>query len=100
MIFLFVYIFWKSNIIQIKFLSCLFILSFLFDSIYFQVWFLQVHLQYLHLKVNMSLPEEIHAELCYAEVLLQKAALTFLDESLISFIKGGMKIRHSYQIYK
>lgn len=44
--------------------------------------------------------EEMHAELCYAEVLLQKAALTFLDESLISFIKGGMKIRHSYQIYK
>ncbi|CAG11466.1 unnamed protein product [Tetraodon nigroviridis] len=44
--------------------------------------------------------EQIHAELCYAEVLLQKAALTFLDESLISFIKGGMKIRHSYQIYK
>ncbi|XP_011611207.1 tetratricopeptide repeat protein 39B isoform X1 [Takifugu rubripes] len=47
-----------------------------------------------------STEEEMHAELCYAEVLLQKAALTFLDESLISFIKGGMKIRHSYQIYK
>uniref|UniRef100_A0AAQ5YDL5 Tetratricopeptide repeat protein 39B n=1 Tax=Amphiprion ocellaris TaxID=80972 RepID=A0AAQ5YDL5_AMPOC len=27
--------------------------------------------------------EEMHAELCYAEVLLQKAALTFLDESII-----------------
>lgn len=47
-----------------------------------------------------SSTEEMHAELCYAEVLLQKAALTFLDESLISFIKGGMKIRNSYQIYK
>ncbi|XP_028272897.1 tetratricopeptide repeat protein 39B-like [Parambassis ranga] len=44
--------------------------------------------------------EELHAELCYAEVLLQKAALTFLDESLIGFIKGGMRIRSSYQIYK
>ncbi|XP_049899822.1 tetratricopeptide repeat protein 39B-like [Epinephelus moara] len=44
--------------------------------------------------------EEMHAELCYAEVLLQKAALTFLDESIIGFIKGGMKIRNSYQIYK
>uniref|UniRef100_A0A669EI44 Tetratricopeptide repeat protein 39B n=1 Tax=Oreochromis niloticus TaxID=8128 RepID=A0A669EI44_ORENI len=44
--------------------------------------------------------EEMHAELCYAEVLLQKAALTFLDESIIGFIKGGMKIRHSYQLYK
>uniref|UniRef100_A0A3Q3W8E5 Tetratricopeptide repeat protein 39B n=1 Tax=Mola mola TaxID=94237 RepID=A0A3Q3W8E5_MOLML len=50
--------------------------------------------------VNNSTEEEMHAELCYAEVLLQKAALTFLDESLISFIKGGMKIRNSYQIYK
>lgn len=44
--------------------------------------------------------EEMHAELCYAEVLLQKASLTFLDESIIGFIKGGMRIRNSYQIYK
>ncbi|XP_074485401.1 tetratricopeptide repeat protein 39B-like [Sebastes fasciatus] len=44
--------------------------------------------------------EEMHAELCYAEVLLQKASLTFLDESIISFIKGGMRIRNSYQIFK
>ncbi|MGH0155282.1 UNVERIFIED_CONTAM: hypothetical protein FKN15_029136 [Acipenser sinensis] len=33
--------------------------------------------------------EEMHADLCYAECLLQKAALTFLqDENMISFIKG------------
>uniref|UniRef100_A0A1A8L586 Tetratricopeptide repeat protein 39B n=1 Tax=Nothobranchius pienaari TaxID=704102 RepID=A0A1A8L586_9TELE len=44
--------------------------------------------------------EEMHAELCYAEVLMQKAALTFLDESIISFIKAGMGMRSSYQIYK
>ncbi|XP_014905432.1 tetratricopeptide repeat protein 39B-like isoform X1 [Poecilia latipinna] len=44
--------------------------------------------------------EEMHAELCYAEVLMQKAALTFLDESVISFIKGGMGMRSSYLIYK
>ncbi|CAB1327314.1 unnamed protein product [Coregonus sp. 'balchen'] len=44
--------------------------------------------------------EEMHAELCYAEVLMQKAALTFLDESMISFIKGGIKIRNSFLIYK
>ncbi|XP_047663471.1 tetratricopeptide repeat protein 39B isoform X2 [Tachysurus fulvidraco] len=45
--------------------------------------------------------EEMHAEICYAECLLQKAALTFIqDENMISFIKGGMKIRTSYQIYK
>uniref|UniRef100_A0A8C5G788 Tetratricopeptide repeat protein 39A n=1 Tax=Gouania willdenowi TaxID=441366 RepID=A0A8C5G788_GOUWI len=37
--------------------------------------------------------EELHAEVCYAECLLQRAALTFLqDENMISFIKGGIKI--------
>ncbi|XP_061921485.1 tetratricopeptide repeat protein 39B isoform X1 [Entelurus aequoreus] len=45
--------------------------------------------------------EEMHAELCYAECLLQKATLTFVqDENMISFIKGGINIRTSYQIYK
>uniref|UniRef100_A0A671WSM1 Tetratricopeptide repeat protein 39B n=1 Tax=Sparus aurata TaxID=8175 RepID=A0A671WSM1_SPAAU len=53
--------------------------------------------QKLRIRVNK---QEMHAELCYAEVLLQKAALTFLDESIIGFIKGGMKMRNSYQIYK
>uniref|UniRef100_A0AAY4AV61 Tetratricopeptide repeat protein 39B n=1 Tax=Denticeps clupeoides TaxID=299321 RepID=A0AAY4AV61_9TELE len=44
---------------------------------------------------------EMHADLCYAEVLLQNAALTFLeDESLIGFIRGGIRIRSSYQIFK
>lgn len=45
--------------------------------------------------------EEMHAEICYAECLLQKATLTFVqDENMISFIKGGLKVRTSYQIYK
>uniref|UniRef100_H3AL96 Tetratricopeptide repeat protein 39B n=1 Tax=Latimeria chalumnae TaxID=7897 RepID=H3AL96_LATCH len=45
--------------------------------------------------------EEMHAEMCFAECLLQKAALTFVqDENMISFIKGGIKMRTSYQIYK
>ncbi|XP_061096076.1 tetratricopeptide repeat protein 39A isoform X1 [Conger conger] len=45
--------------------------------------------------------EELHADLCYAECLLQRAALTFLqDENMISFIKGGIKVRNSYQTYK
>uniref|UniRef100_A0A8C2AKR8 Tetratricopeptide repeat protein 39B n=1 Tax=Cyprinus carpio TaxID=7962 RepID=A0A8C2AKR8_CYPCA len=48
-----------------------------------------------------KLGEEMHAEICYAECLLQKATLTFVqDENMISFIKGGIKIRTSYQIYK
>uniref|UniRef100_A0AAR2LKQ1 Tetratricopeptide repeat domain 39A n=1 Tax=Pygocentrus nattereri TaxID=42514 RepID=A0AAR2LKQ1_PYGNA len=49
----------------------------------------------------IRLKEELHAEVCYAECLLQRAALTFLqDENMISFIKGGIKVRNSYQIYK
>lgn len=52
------------------------------------------------LLLTQLVTEEMHAELCYAEVLLQKAALTFLDESIIGFIKGGMRIRNSYQIFK
>uniref|UniRef100_A0A8C3RX35 Tetratricopeptide repeat domain 39A n=1 Tax=Chelydra serpentina TaxID=8475 RepID=A0A8C3RX35_CHESE len=45
--------------------------------------------------------EEIHAEICYAECLLQRAALTFLqDENMVSFIKGGIKVRNSYQTYR
>ncbi|XP_030649944.1 tetratricopeptide repeat protein 39A [Chanos chanos] len=45
--------------------------------------------------------EQLHAEVSYAECLLQRAALTFLqDENMVSFIKGGMKVRNSYLIYK
>ncbi|XP_041357152.1 tetratricopeptide repeat protein 39B-like isoform X2 [Gigantopelta aegis] len=44
---------------------------------------------------------ELHAELCYAECLLIRALLTFIqDENLISFVKGGLKIRECYKIYK
>ncbi|XP_076044556.1 tetratricopeptide repeat protein 39B-like [Oratosquilla oratoria] len=50
---------------------------------------------------NSYTDEEIHAELCYAECLLLRAVLSFMeDETLISFIKGGMKIRQCYQSYK
>ncbi|GCB60196.1 hypothetical protein scyTo_0011089 [Scyliorhinus torazame] len=46
-------------------------------------------------------PAEVHAEVCYAECLLQRAALTFLqDENMVSFIKGGIKVRNSFMIYK
>ncbi|XP_061436161.1 tetratricopeptide repeat protein 39A isoform X1 [Lethenteron reissneri] len=45
--------------------------------------------------------EELHAEICFAECLLQKACLTFIqDENMINFIKGGIKVRQSYNIYK
>ncbi|GAB1599888.1 tetratricopeptide repeat protein 39A-like, partial [Argonauta hians] len=45
--------------------------------------------------------DECHAELCYAEALLIRAMLTFVqDENLISFVKGGLKIRECYKTYK
>jgi hypothetical protein len=44
---------------------------------------------------------EAHAELCFAEALLLKAMLTFVeDETLSSMIKGGMKIRTCFNSYK
>lgn len=45
--------------------------------------------------------EEAHAELCYAESVLERALLTFIqDDNLVSFIKGGLKIRSGYHAYK
>uniref|UniRef100_A0A8C4H6W3 Zgc:158403 n=1 Tax=Dicentrarchus labrax TaxID=13489 RepID=A0A8C4H6W3_DICLA len=46
--------------------------------------------------VAESLTEvQLHAEVCYAECQLQRAALTFLqDENMVSFIKGGIKVRN------
>jgi len=45
--------------------------------------------------------EEVHAELCYAECLLERAMLSFIkDENLIGFIKGSIKIKECYNIYK
>jgi hypothetical protein len=51
--------------------------------------------------VIFFLTEEIHAELCCAEALLLKSMLTFVeDETLVSFIKAGLKIRSCYNSYK
>ncbi|XP_034944737.1 tetratricopeptide repeat protein 39B-like [Chelonus insularis] len=50
---------------------------------------------------NTYTVEEVHAELCYAESLLLKAILTFVeDETLVSFVKAGLKIRTCYLMYK
>lgn len=44
---------------------------------------------------------EVHAELCFAEALLLKALLTFVeDETLSSMIKGGMKVRTCFNSFK
>jgi hypothetical protein len=74
----------KQNGKKIK-LSCL-----LWESIH----------QYVE-TVDLFISDEIHAELCYAECLLLRALLTFVqDENLISFVKGGLKIRECYKVYK
>ncbi|KAJ8665419.1 hypothetical protein QAD02_007081 [Eretmocerus hayati] len=45
--------------------------------------------------------EEVHAELCYAESLLLKAMLTFVeDENMASLIKASLKIRTCFLSYK
>ena len=45
--------------------------------------------------------EELHAEICYAECLLERAVLNFIkDENLIGFIKGSLKIKECYSLYK
>jgi len=44
---------------------------------------------------------QIHAELCYAECLLLRALLSFMkDENLVGFIKGSLKIKECYSLYK
>ncbi|XP_031335383.1 tetratricopeptide repeat protein 39B-like isoform X2 [Photinus pyralis] len=44
---------------------------------------------------------EAHAELCYAECLLLRSMLSFMeDETLSSLIKAGFKIRSCYGSYK
>lgn len=45
--------------------------------------------------------DEIHAELCYAEILMFSAILTFFaDDNFSSFVRGTLKIRSCYQTYK
>ncbi|RCN32158.1 hypothetical protein ANCCAN_22035 [Ancylostoma caninum] len=49
---------------------------------------------------NMT-DEELHAELCYAESLLVRAALAFFqDDNFASFVRGALRIRSCYQIYR
>lgn len=44
---------------------------------------------------------QVHAELCFAEVLLLKAVLTLCeDETLVSFVKAGLKVRTCYQSFR
>jgi tetratricopeptide (TPR) repeat protein len=52
-------------------------------------------------KMDTYSPMELQAEVLYAESNLLLSLITFLqDESLMSFIKGGLKIRQSYTLYK
>lgn len=45
--------------------------------------------------------EELHAEVCYAECLILKSTVTFMqDESILGFLKSGINLGLSHQIYK
>ncbi|KAM8931380.1 tetratricopeptide repeat protein 39B-like [Lycaon pictus] len=45
--------------------------------------------------------EELHAEVCYAECLILKSTVTFIqDDSMFAFLKSAINIGLSYQIYK
>jgi hypothetical protein len=45
--------------------------------------------------------EELHAEVCYTEVLNMRACLGFIeDESLMGMVKSALKIRSCNSIYK
>ncbi|XP_037662553.1 tetratricopeptide repeat protein 39B-like [Choloepus didactylus] len=45
--------------------------------------------------------EELHAELCYAECLILKSSVSFIqDDTMFGFLKSGINIGLSYQIYK
>eukprot|EP00124_Ichthyophonus_hoferi_P001040 Ihof_evm2s47 gene=Ihof_evmTU2s47 len=44
---------------------------------------------------------ELQAEICHSESLLLKSMCSFIaDESMVAFIKGGLKIRQSFLSYK
>ncbi len=44
---------------------------------------------------------ELHAELCHAECLLLRAALTLCeDETLVSFVRAGLRVRTCYQEFR
>lgn len=50
---------------------------------------------------NKLSDEEAHAELCYADMLLLKAIISFIeDETLKNLLVGGMKIRSCFNCYK
>lgn len=51
--------------------------------------------------INKMTDQEAHAELCYAETLLLKSVLTFIeDETLKNLLVGGIKIRNCFNCYK
>lgn len=45
--------------------------------------------------------EELHAKVCYAECLILKSTVSFVqDDSILGFLRTGISIGSSYQIYK
>ena len=55
---------------------------------------------YLILIRNSRILDELHAKLVYAEALLIRALLTFIqDQGLFSFISGALKIKECHDLF-
>jgi len=52
------------------------------------------------IKKEIFILDELHAKLVYAEILLLRALLTFIqDQGLLSFISGALKIKECNDIF-
>jgi len=50
--------------------------------------------------IRIFILDELHAKLVYAEALLIRALLTFIqDQGLLSFISGALKIKECHDIF-
>ncbi len=56
------------------------------------------------MKKTLSLPNEIsnieEREIEHDLMKVKRVWIAFQDENLISFIKGGLKVRHAYNLYR
>lgn len=77
--------------------------NFLYRFLIFQIYNFTI-LEQLNKNIKLKVLDfsaEIHAELCYAELLCFRGMLViFQDESLMALIKAGWKIRRSFNTYK
>ncbi|KAM3183630.1 hypothetical protein ACTXT7_009965 [Hymenolepis weldensis] len=70
-------------------------------SAFARVLYKKLYVTPLYVKPRETTVEEAHAELCYAESLLQWVFLAVLqDEKLVTLIKSSIKLRECYKCYR